>query len=201
MSLSEDCSLVTETHQYLPPASEGWGKVIVSVCLSVHTHLHPIILQLVPCPFWVVPQWLVPGPFQGVPQPGPDKGGYPSQVQTGGTPVRDGLTPPPRPGQDGGVPQSGMGYTPGQDRRVTPVSDGVPPWMGQQMEYLRSGGRYTSCVHAGGLSCYSVKFGLHGSKYNQFLIVYSAKWITDPFVLKYYMLLHKITSGRISVMG
>ena len=99
------------------------GKVIVSVCLSVHTwgppsyntstgpmsfpgvpHLHPIILPLVPCPFQGVPQWLVPGPFQRVPQ-----------SWMGGTPARDGTL---RPGQDGRVPhdgvpyQSGMGYPP-----------------------------------------------------------------------------------------
>ena len=45
---------------FLLPACEGWRKIIVSVCLSVHTqgqvpHLHPIILSLVPCPFWGIP--------------------------------------------------------------------------------------------------------------------------------------------------
>ena len=37
-------------------------------------HLHSIILSLVPCPFWVVPQWLVTGPFWGE---------YPVQVSMG----------------------------------------------------------------------------------------------------------------------
>ena len=46
----------------LPPASEGWGRYCFHRCLSVHIqrrvlYLHPIILQLVTCPFW---EYLVP---------------------------------------------------------------------------------------------------------------------------------------------
>ena len=63
-----------------------------------------------------------PGPDRVVTRPGPD-GGYPSQVQTGGTPAKS---------------QGGMGY---------------PPGIGLRMEYLIRGGWYASCVHAGGLSC------------------------------------------------
>ena len=84
----------------------------------------------------------------GVPQPSPH-GGYPGQVQMGGTPARsDGGAPArsdgwgiPQPGLigGGGVPQSG-------------VSRGT----GEHMEYLISGDRYASCVHAGGLSCWKV---------------------------------------------
>ena len=58
------CSYVPSP-KLLPPASEGWGKVIVSVCLFVHT-------------------WGVPGPGQD--------GRYPSQVRMGGTLARDGVT-------------------------------------------------------------------------------------------------------------
>ena len=43
---------------FLPPASEGCGKVLFSVCLSVHTSTRG----------------------GGVPWSGPDGGGYPSQV-------------------------------------------------------------------------------------------------------------------------
>ena len=57
----------------LPPASEGWGKVLCSVCSSVHT--------------------LKGG---GVPWPGLDGGGG------GGTPARCGWGVP-LPGFDGGV--------------------------------------------------------------------------------------------------
>ena len=50
---------------FLPPASEGWEKVIFSLCVSVHTSMGG----------------------GGVPQPGLDGGGYPSQVwMVGGVP-------------------------------------------------------------------------------------------------------------------
>ena len=86
-------------------------------------------------------------------------GGYPGQVPPwGGTRVR---YPP------GGVPGSG---TPPGGSRVRYPPGGVPgsgtPWgypgqvpprggtqVGQQKEYSLHGGRYASCVHAGGLSC------------------------------------------------
>ena len=72
-------------------------------------------------------------------------GGYPSWgVPWWGVPCRGGtlagwyparggwylVRVPPRPGQDGGGTQ-----------------------LGQHREYLLHGGRYASCVHAGGLSC------------------------------------------------
>ena len=93
---------------------------------------------------------------QGVPQPGGTCPGYPpGQVRTGGThpryppgQVRTGVTPDwgvatplplARSGQ--GVPQLGG------------PTWGKPPPPPQHMEYLISGGRYASCVHAGGLSC------------------------------------------------
>ena len=102
---------------------------------------------------------------QGVPQPGASTQGtplarsgwgYPSQgttclgyptlglVRTGGAPAW-GCLPgvSPQPGQDRTVPQP-RGCLP----RVP-----HPLGIGQHMEYLMSGGRYASCVHAGGLSC------------------------------------------------
>ena len=62
--------------------TEGWGKVLFSVCLSVHTST---------------------GGGRGVPQPGLDGGG-------GGTPVRSGLGEAGTPARSGwwGVPQSGL---------------------------------------------------------------------------------------------
>ena len=59
----------------------------------------------------------------------------PSQVRMGGYPGRD---PPPLPP---------AGYPPSQDGGVGGTQ------VGQQKEYLIHGGRYASCVHAGGLSC------------------------------------------------
>ena len=55
-------------HTLLPPAYECFQ--------SIHTrrervpHLHPIILPLVPCPFWGVSQWPVQGPFPDGVSPG-----------------------------------------------------------------------------------------------------------------------------------
>ena len=100
----------------------------------------------------------------------PGGGGDPGQVQMGGTPARSrqGGTPTrsrwavPQPGPDRGggyptrfrwgVPQPGVSPV---QRWSTPPP---PPRIRQQMEYLGCGGRYASCVHAGGLSCFSFIF-------------------------------------------
>ena len=73
--------------------------------------------------------------------------GYGYPPLGGGTEVR---VPPPRGGDRGlGNPPPGGGYRdPG-----TPPGGGVGTRVGQQKEYSLHGGRYASCVHAGGLSC------------------------------------------------
>ena len=76
-----------------------------------------------------------------VPRPGPD-GGYLGQVQMGGYPSQVWM---------GGAHQQRMGYPPHLD-----LGWGTPPWLGQQKAYSLRGGRYASCVHAGGLSCYFI---------------------------------------------
>ena len=85
----------------------------------------------------VPPPGGVPGsgtpPGRGVP-----RSGYPP----GGTRVR---YPP------GGVP--GSGTPPGVPRSGYPPRGGYLTRVGQQKEYSLHGGRYASCVHAGGLSC------------------------------------------------
>ena len=85
----------------------------------------------------------------------------------GGYPVRY----PPRGGTWPGTPPGGSGYPPGG------VPDRVPPGggtqVGQQKEYSLHGGRYASCVHAGGLSCYFsfencyVQCELYSCRFNQ----------------------------------
>ena len=50
-----------------------------------------------------------------------------------------------------------LGYPTSRDGAPPPppTGDGVPsPGIGQQRDYLLSGGRYASCVHAGGFSCF-----------------------------------------------
>ena len=78
-------------------------------------------------------------------------GGVPCQVQLGG-----GTLPGPAggryPGRGGGYP--GQGGYPGKVRMgggTLPGEGGTQ--VGQQKEYSLHGGRYASCVHAGGLSC------------------------------------------------
>ena len=66
-------------------------------------------------------------------------GGVPCQVQPGGYPGRGVPCP-------GGVPRSGNPPPPAR-------SGGGGTQLGQHREYLLHGGRYASCVHAGGLSC------------------------------------------------
>ena len=74
---------------------------------------------------------------------GVPRSGYPPQNR-GGTEVR---VPPPGGGTEVRVPPRG-----GTEVRVPPPGGGTR--VGQQKEYSLHGGRYASCVHAGGLSCY-----------------------------------------------
>ena len=77
----------------------------------------------------------------GYPGSGYPPGGYPGQVPPGGYPGQG----TPLGGYPGQVPPPGY---PGQ---VPPPGGGTR--VGQQKEYSLHGGRYASCVHAGGLSC------------------------------------------------
>ena len=104
---------------------------------------------------------------QGVPIPGQDEGGEgtPSQVRTGGTPIQLGVPSSqamkagysiqlrgrgtPIPGQDGGYHISGQGVPPS-----IRLYGGIPLETELHSQYLLHGGRYASCVHAGGLSCF-----------------------------------------------
>ena len=82
-------------------------------------------------------------------------GGVPCQVQPGG----GGTLPDPARG----VPWRGVPWTGGYPGRGGTLAGGVPwpggypGWggtqLGQHREYLLHGGRYASCIHAGGLSC------------------------------------------------
>ena len=64
-----------------------------------------------------------------------------------------------RSGQDWEYPR--MGYSPGQVR----MGGGTPrlgnpdlaPQIGQEKEHLLRSGRYASCAHEGGLSCFRIK--------------------------------------------
>ena len=99
-------------------------------------------------------------PPGGIPGSGPPWGGTRSGTPPGGYPVR--YPPGGVPGSGtppggtrvryppGGVPGSG---TPpgGYPAQVPPPGGGTR--VGQQKEYSLHGGRYASCVHAGGLSC------------------------------------------------
>ena len=88
----------------------------------------------------------LPGPAGGGTLAGgvPWPGGYPGWGVPWPGVVPWSGTPPPRPGQDGGGTQ-----------------------LGQHREYLLHGGRYASCVHAGGLSC-SVYFHSFSFRYSSF---------------------------------
>ena len=92
-----------------------------------------------------VPPWGGPGtpprgvqvPLGGVPDRVPPQGGTWLGTPPGGT----------RPSPQGGYPDPRGGYL-----------TGYPPWggtqVGQHKEYSLHSGRYASCVHAGGLSCF-----------------------------------------------
>ena len=88
-----------------------------------------------------------PGPARGVTLPG---GILPGGTLPGGTQIGypPAGYPPPRPGWGVGTLLGGtqVGYPPAG-------GDGGGTQLGQQKEYSLHGGRYASCVHAGGLSC------------------------------------------------
>ena len=97
----------------------------------------------------------IPGLAGGIPHPRSDWGGYPIPGLAGGVPhpsgtplTRSGWVPPP--------PRPGTGYPPPDLGLGTPLDLGwgTPP--PQHSEHLIRGGRYASCVHAGGLSCYDI---------------------------------------------
>ena len=94
----------------------------------------------------------------GTPFPGPG-GGYPLPRSRWGIPPSLGGTPFPGrgipPSQAGGYHLPRQGYP-----HLAPFPGGgtLPRWGGyippeQHSMYLLRGGRYASCVHAGGLSC------------------------------------------------
>ena len=83
----------------------------------------------------------------GYPARSSQGGGVPCQGVPWGVPCQGGTLAGGYPA--GGYPARGdtqVGYPPGQVRR-----GGTQ--LGQQKEYSLHGGRYASCVHAGGLSC------------------------------------------------
>ena len=98
---------------------------IFSLCVSPHGGGYPIQLT------------------GGYPIPGPGRGGTPSRSRQGGVPH-----PRSRWGGTSGTPQ--QGYPPIQVRS----QDGGYPLLEQHSVYLLHHGRYVSCVHAGGLSCF-----------------------------------------------
>ena len=60
-------------------------------------------------------------------------------------------TPAPHPGQDWGTPspRTGLGYPPQPGLEYPSKTE-------QQSKHLLRGGRYASCIHAGGLSCFNM---------------------------------------------
>ena len=93
---------------------------------------------------------------------GTDTWGYPARSSQGGYPARSsqGGT---LPGGTllGGYPARGtqVGYPPSQVRMGGTL-------LGQQKEYSLHGGRYASCVHAGGLSCLYIKLKKKSSNFD-----------------------------------
>ena len=92
----------------------------------------------------------LPGPAGGVPWPG----GVPCQVQPGGYPGRGVPWLGGYPGWGGTLARGYPGWGGTLARGATLAGGGTQ--LGQHREYLLHGGRYASCVHAGGLSCWTI---------------------------------------------
>ena len=91
--------------------------------------------------------------------------GYPGQVQMGGTTAwsRWGVH---WPGPDG-IPWQGMEYPPPPEVGYPLSRGGVPPRIGQQMEFLMCSGWYASSIHAGGLFLVYHPFPIKGGEVAQ----------------------------------
>ena len=140
---------------FLPPTSEGWEKVIFSLCVSVHTSTGGGA---------GVPSWRriplsqvrmgVPHPsWQGVPSSQVQIGVPPSQVRMGGTPSQVRMGGTPFPGQDGGTPsevKTGCYPPSGLDGSPQLGLDGVPsPWLDGGTPLPESGDRETAQLRGG----------------------------------------------------
>ena len=123
------------THGLLPLASEGWGMVIFSGCLSVHREGgYPGQVQL------------GRGMYLSLVQ----SGWYPSQVQPGWGYLSQVQLGYPHHGQDWGNPNQDWGTT------FPPCQDWGTPGIGQQSKQFLCGGWCASCIHAGELSCFEI---------------------------------------------
>ena len=117
------------------------------------------------------------------------RGGTPSQVWVGGYPI-SGLgrgVPHPR-SRSGGVTTSQVwGGTPFQVRGRYPIPgpggySGYPPPRNSKHLLRLRGGRYASCVHAGGLSCFLYEYVFHATRLNisfsyQFLVNHHSHYL------------------------
>ena len=156
------------------------GRYCFHRCLSVNILTfqgggYPIQVWMVggtPSQVWPGGGYPIPGLAQGTPLDlrwgtPPDMGWGPPQTSDR-VPPRHGMGYPLT--WDGVPPRTGMGYPPRHgtgypqiwDRYPPRTWDRVPPPPGPEMgypqtdqhsEHLLHGGRYASCVHAGGLSC------------------------------------------------
>ena len=172
------------------------GNVLTSVCPSIHPSVCPQGGYPYPIMLCNISQNAMRQRRGGTQTPPPPRGGtrlryppggYPAQVPPGGgylsrvpPPPPGGVPGPPPggvpgPGTPGGVPEPG---TPPGVPGPPPGGGGVggypaqvppPTRVGQQKEYSLHGGRYASCVHAGGLSC-ALLFSSNQLNYTNFLI-------------------------------
>ena len=120
----------------VPPSSAGWSQVRRGGKVPIPGHDGGGLPWGTPMGYTIQ----VPGQDGDVPQGTPPSPGWGSpsrsQVRLGYPPSAGwGLPPPSVPGQDRGVPR-----------------------LEQYGVYLLRGGRYASCVHAGGLSCSKFAF-------------------------------------------
>ena len=136
------CNHILERLPLLPPASEGWGKVLFSICQSTP---RPGGGGVVPHPSWQGEGTPVLSQARGTPS---GWWGIPHPIWLMGhvLPVGTGWGYP-NPDLAWGSPLSSTGWD-------TPPPLPPPPHL-QRGEHLLRGGQYASgVVHAGGFSCF-----------------------------------------------
>ena len=119
-------------------------------------------------------------------------GEYPARSSRGGGTLARGV---PWPG--GGYPAREVHPPGGYPAGGVPWPGGVPcrggTQLGQHREYLLHGGRYASCVHAGGLSCLYIQ--LFGPVFDMYGNVCCTMTMRLPLFSCFCSPLSRVTSG------
>ena len=107
-----------------------------------------------------------------------------------------------QPVEGGGSGPAGMGGVRSSRGGLVQLGGGGSAKIGQHREYLLHGGRYASCVHAGGLSCKVTVFGIQwyslGEQRNEPRAqTCTTLWRSGPIFLHFHAVFEKRSNSRL----